>query len=268
MCIDRMKNYLVIGVVAVLLGVGGGIYLMKSQPTIQEETLPVLESNADPIAEMIAEKAKPTETPKQEKKVATASVSKPLEKQPEAVPVLKPTVFRIAADVSTADFRVGEVLNGEQFTALGTTSDVSGTISLDWATPSKTVISPIKVNARLFKTESASRDSMIRRFILKSEESENEYIVFEPTSITGMPKTVTFGKPIVLSLVGNLTIAGVTKPVTFTASATVASKNALSGSASATVKRADYNIVVPSVPFVASVGEEVKLSINLNAQAE
>lgn len=177
----------------------------------------------------------------------------------------KPTTYSVAS--SQATFSIGETLRGAPFTAVGATSEVTGEVSFDWVSPEKSTLSAIKINARTFKTESGSRDSMIRKFILKAEDPANEYIVFKSKSISGLPKTLKEGQQLSLVIRGDLMIAGVTKETQFTGSAIV-TKKALSGNASTTIKRADYNIIVPSVPFVASVDEEVKLSINLNGMAK
>ena len=59
--------------------------------------------------------------------------------------------------------------------------------------------------------------------------------------------------------VGNLTIRGTTKDVTFDVTATPKSMTRLEGTAKATIKYADFGITIPQVPQVASVGETVGL---------
>ena len=80
-----------------------------------------------------------------------------------------------------------------------------------------------------------------------------------------MPAKAELNVPFTFTMVGTLTIAGVTKEQTFRGTATFTSENTLIGSAETTVNRADYNLVIPSIPFVADVDEQVKLKIELTA---
>jgi polyisoprenoid-binding protein YceI len=68
-------------------------------------------------------------------------------------------------------------------------------------------------------------------------------------------------------IVGDLTVAGTTQSVTFDTTATLDSSDQLTGQAIATVLYPDFNLTIPSVPFVAGVDEDVRLEINFVAQA-
>jgi hypothetical protein len=46
------------------------------------------------------------------------------------------------------------------------------------------------------------------------------------------------------------------------------SASQIAGTATATVKRSDFNLTIPSVPNVANVGEEVTLQIDFVATAQ
>ena len=61
---------------------------------------------------------------------------------------------------------------------------------------------------------------------------------------------------------GGLTIKDITQPAVFEVTATVESDGRIVGSASTVISRADYNLIVPQVPFVANVGDEVTLEID------
>ena len=111
----------------------------------------------------------PAKQPKAQKP-QTLTVTKTISAGAANIPV--PVTYRITSPTS-ASFSIGETLRGAPFTATGTTNDVSGTITLDRLTPSKTVLSPIKVNAQTFKTDSSSRDFMIRKFIFKADDAGN-----------------------------------------------------------------------------------------------
>jgi len=108
---------------------------------------------------------------------------------------------------------------------------------------------------------------MMRGEILHSSDSNFEFIVFKPTSITGLPDKVTPGQEITFKVLGDLTVQNVTKPVTFEVKAKLVTdtQEHLEGSASAVVKRADFGLDIPKVPSVADVTDEVKLDINFKA---
>jgi polyisoprenoid-binding protein YceI len=175
------------------------------------------------------------------------------------------TTYRIAQSGSEAQFSINEVLRGEPNTAIGTTSQIGGDVQLNTTNPSKSQVGTISVNARTLKTDSDKRDGAIGRYILKSEDAGNEFITFGPVTVSGMPAKITKGTPFSFTLSGNLTIAGVTKTATFHGTATLVSDTVLNATASTTVKRSDFGLTIPSVPFVASVEDNVILSVTIVA---
>ncbi len=202
---------------------------------------------------------RPVKAPSSQTAQAASVASVPAEPVPAGA-------FRIVAEKSHADFALDEVLRGTPTHVVGTTSDVSGSIVADPNALGAASLGEIRVNARTLKTDDAHRNGMMGRFILKSEDDANEFIVFKPTKISGLPKTATAGQPFDLTITGDLTIAGVTRETTFTASSQFTSDTELTGSADATVKRGDFNLVIPNIPFVANVSEDVKLTINFTAE--
>lgn len=177
-------------------------------------------------------------------------------------------VFAIDQSKSQARFTLNEVLMGAPKTVVGTTSLVSGTISIDLAYPTKTTIGPLQIDARDFQTDSSMRNGAIRRFILQTAKDENRYIVFTPKSIEGLPTTAKAGDTFEFKINGDLTISGVTKPVTFTTSVKAESDTELTGLAKTQVLRSDFNLTIPNVPSVANVTDEVQLELQFAAQAE
>jgi polyisoprenoid-binding protein YceI len=168
------------------------------------------------------------------------------------------TLFQINSASSVATFTLNEVLRGNPKTVVGTsTGMIAGQIGYDKTNPASSTIGTIKLNARTFVTDEEMRNNTIRRMILKTEDDANEFITFKPTLITGATSTFT--------ITGDLTIAGVTKPVTFNANTTLNSDGTLSIHASTTVKRGDFNLVIPNFPFLANVQDEVVLNLNLIA---
>ena len=58
-----------------------------------------------------------------------------------------------------------------------------------------------------------------------------------------------------------------TQTITFEVSAAGASTTQLSGTATATVQRSAFNLIIPSVPQAANVSEDVVLTLDFVAQA-
>jgi polyisoprenoid-binding protein YceI len=64
-----------------------------------------------------------------------------------------------------------------------------------------------------------------------------------------------------------LTIRDVTRDVTFDVTVTPTAETRLEGTATTTIRYADYGITIPQVRQVASVAEEVRLEIDFVAAA-
>jgi polyisoprenoid-binding protein YceI len=177
------------------------------------------------------------------------------------------TVFQIVQSGTTAEYNLYELLNGEDKTVVGTTDQVAGEIALNLSNLSQSEIGELRINARTFATDSDRRDNAVARFILQSENDANEYIIFQPTVITGLEGSAAPGDSVEFTVIGDLTIAGLTQSVTFDVSATLDSADSLSGHAETIISRADFNLNIPDVPFVANVGDEVTLKLDFIATA-
>lgn len=174
-------------------------------------------------------------------------------------------VLRIVQDESEARFKIDEVLNGEPKTVVGTTSQVAGEIAVDPSDPSKSRVGIIQVNARTLSTDSGMRNRTIANRILNT--NEYEFITFTPSSITGLPSSGAVGQVYTFQVAGSLTIRDASKDVTFDVTLTPISETRLEGTATTTINHADFGIVIPSVPQVASVGEQVILELEFVAEA-
>jgi len=174
-------------------------------------------------------------------------------------------VFNIVPDSSEVRFILNEVLRGSPNTVTGRTNQVAGQIGVDFTTPANSQVGEIKIDARALTTDNELRNRAIRGQILQSSQDQFEFITFKPTSITGLPDTVTVGQPITFQIAGDLTIRDITKPATFDVIVTPASKTQISGSANATIQRSDYNLTIPTAPGVADVDQAVRLEMDFVA---
>jgi polyisoprenoid-binding protein YceI len=175
------------------------------------------------------------------------------------------SVYQIDPAQSKVSFTLNEKLMGNPKTVIGTTPKVSGVITASFDQAASAQIGTIQIDASDLSTDSDMRNRAIQRFILQAAQPEFQYIIFEPTSIEGMPATVKVGDSIPLKITGNLKIRNIAKPVTFDATVTVKSDTELNGSAKTTVTRAMYELNIPNVPSVADVTDEVALELQFVA---
>jgi polyisoprenoid-binding protein YceI len=173
------------------------------------------------------------------------------------------TVYEIQSTSSAASFIVDEVLRGSPYTVVGTTDQVAGQIAFDLADPSAAQVGTIQINARTLTTDDDSRTRALGNRILNSD--QYEYISFTPTELSGLPDSAAVGQPFTFQMMGDLTIKGVTLPTTFDVTVTPAAEGILGGSASTTIRYADWGVSIPSVPFVASVDDQVVLQLDFRA---
>lgn len=193
-----------------------------------------------------------------------AQVSTPITERTEQqiTPSVVGSIFRIDQTRSYVQYQIDEVLSGNSIVVIGQTKQVDGFITLDQTNPSNSQLSTLFINARDFKTDSSNRDGAVRRFILKSDQPENEFITFEPSAFSGFPTDVVVGQPFNFEVVGTLTMLGKASPLTFQAEASLVSETEINGSAETTVKWSDLGVEVFRVPpQVAEVGEDVTLRI-------
>jgi polyisoprenoid-binding protein YceI len=176
-----------------------------------------------------------------------------------------PIVMQIVREESEARFIIDEVLNGAPKTVVGTTDQVAGEIAIDPQDPTKTRVGIIQVNARTLTTDSEFRNRALKNEILNT--GQYEFITFRPTKIVGLPQNGAVGESYTFQIVGDLTIRDVTRDVTFDVTVTPTAETRLEGTATTTIRYADYGITIPQVRQVASVAEEVRLEIDFVAAA-
>jgi len=173
------------------------------------------------------------------------------------------SIYTIQTSDSKATFTVNEVLRGSPFTVVGTTDQVTGDIAFDVDDPTSAQLGPIMIDARTLATDDNSRNRALFNLILNAE--QYEYITFTPTSLSGLPETVTIGEPFTFQAMGDLAIKGNIRPATFDVTVVPTADGRLEGTASTTINYADWGVTIPSVPFVASVDNQVALQLDFAA---
>jgi len=183
-------------------------------------------------------------------------------------PASEPVEFKIVAAESQARFMLEEDLRGVRTTVVGATSEVGGSIMVDMANPANSSIGTIVINARTLETDNSFRNRALRSSILKSAQDEFEFIVFEPRALSEWSaEGVAVGESLNLDVSGDLTVTGVTRNVTFAATVTLVSEGEIRGSATVNLLHGDFGLVIPDVPSVANVTDDVTLSLEFVARA-
>jgi polyisoprenoid-binding protein YceI len=155
--------------------------------------------------------------------------------------ILSPQLFRIVSEESEARFSVYETF--PEGTAIGRTDQIAGDIIVDFNNPSNSQLGTIRINLRTLQTDDPDRDRSIRCCVLLTARPEYEFTDFVPTSFSELPSKVEFGQAIAFQVTGDLTLRGVTRPVTFEVNLTGIDADTLQGFATATVNRTDFSIL-------------------------
>lgn len=175
-------------------------------------------------------------------------------------------LFRIDSAESEARFSLNEVLFSNPNLVVGKTRRVAGDIIVDMGKPSGSQVGQIAVSARTLKTDNEFRDQSIRGQILASSQDEFEFVTFTPAELKGLSDSpVAIGDSLTFQIVGDLTIRGVTRSVTFEATVKLASETRLEGLASVEIAYADWGITVEAPPTVGGVDKIVKLELQFVA---
>ncbi len=174
----------------------------------------------------------------------------------------KPTKLDVTQ--ATARYRVKEQLVGVDFLndAVGSTSAVTGTIVVmpdgKFGPQSKLV-----VDLKSIASDQELRDGYVRTRILETEKFPT--LEFVPTGgLTANVPSPATAQAIGFKMVGNLTLKGVTKPVTWTVAGTLRGAT-VAGVANTSIKFADFNLPKPSVPLLLSAEDSIALEVEFRA---
>ena len=183
----------------------------------------------------------------------------------EPAPTSGLIIYEIDSSASQVRFELDEDLRGVRTTVVGTTDQIAAQLAVNYGDLATVQVGEIRINARTLATDNNFRNRAINNQILVT--GAYEFITFVPTAVNGLPASVNIGDTVTFTIVGDLTITDVTHEATFEVTATAVSATQISGTASTTVTRGDYNLIIPSVPNVANVEDEVDLHIDFVANA-
>ncbi len=176
-------------------------------------------------------------------------------------------LYRIIPAESEARYEIDELLRDVPTHVVGRTDQVAGDIIVDFGNPSASQVGVIRINVRTLRTDEERRDRATRSRILQSAEDRFEFAEFAPRALEGLPAAIAVGDTVSFTIVGDLTVRDITAEARFEATVTIVADDRIEGSATATVSRQTYDLVIPSVPFVAGVSDEVLLGIEFTAEA-
>jgi polyisoprenoid-binding protein YceI len=270
---------LVSAVMGALIGVFGYIWIIGGSGTPTGETVaPTLDVNAiatqspDTLLTQLANAqaeigALQTQVSDLQAGTTITEVEATAETDAAAETVNGRILYRIDPRDSRVTFTMQETLQGTPTTVIGGTDQIAGDVIIDFDNPAQSQIGTLRINARTLVTAEEMRNRAIRAEILRSREDEFEFIEFAPTQLNDLPETIVVGETYLIEIVGDLTIVGTTRSVTFDADVTINEADVISGTASATVLYADWGITIPDAPGVADITDEVTLAIEFVARA-
>lgn len=168
----------------------------------------------------------------------------------------------ISTSASVAHYRVREQLAFFTFPtdAVGTTHAVSGGIVLDSHGHIVAAQSKITVDLRTLHTDQSRRDGYVQSNVLQTD--AYPYAVFVVRQAQGLPSRLGTSGKINFKLIGTLTVHGVTRSTTWSASATL-TKQKITGTAATQFSMTEFGITPPQIGPVLSVQNTVKLDVTL-----
>ncbi|SFE67744.1 Polyisoprenoid-binding protein YceI [Flavimobilis marinus] len=164
----------------------------------------------------------------------------------DAAPQEAPAVEDLAgtwtvADASQAGYRVDEVLNGQDVTVVGRTSDVEGSVTI---AGTDLTAADVTVSMTTITTDSGSRDGQFLDILKTDEHPTATFALTEPVDIAAVADGVAS-----VQATGDLTVAGVTQEVVVDLDAqTTAAGVEVSGAIPVTFS--DYDVSAPDLGFV------------------
>lgn len=171
---------------------------------------------------------------------------------------------------SEARYRVREQLAGFEFPndAVGSTSTVTGTLVLAANGAVLSDGSRFEIDLTTLQSDESRRDNYLRRNTLNTE--EHPKAIFVPTAIRGLASPLPGSAETSFELIGDLTVRGVTRPVTWAVTATFDGA-AITGQARTEFTFDRFELTKPRLIRLLSVADEIRLEYDfrlVRAEAE
>jgi polyisoprenoid-binding protein YceI len=161
---------------------------------------------------------------------------------------------------SFAGYRVQEVLVGiGAATAVGRTPDVTGSVVITGTTVTE---ASFQVDLRTLRSDSSARDGQLRRQGLETDRFPTAtFTLAEPIALGSLPAV---GAIVRVDAVGDLTLHGTTKRVTFPLEARLEADGTITVTGSLQVDFADFGMTAPQSFRVLSVDPRATIELQLH----
>jgi polyisoprenoid-binding protein YceI len=209
--------------------------------------------------------------------VAVAPTVAPAAAEPTTEATAEATVAPVAATTgsrtfvidpaqSSAQYAVEEIFFSDNrlFTAVGVTNAVEGEFEVTTDGKPSGKVTRMRVDLRTLKSDSPRRDNAIRRQWLESD--TYPYADFVSTDALNVPERYTEGEQVTFTLVGDMTVRDVTKPVEWTVVGTLQG-DSVTGEAKTVIKMSDFGFAAPDIGGVLKAEDEVALTVTFVATA-
>lgn len=171
------------------------------------------------------------------------------------------------AEGTKARYKVREQLAGINFPsdAVGTTETVTGLLVLNPDGSIDAAVSKLTVDLRTLKSDQQMRDGYVQNRTLETEKFP--MIEFVPRRAVGVPVPLPagMGAQAGFQLIGDMTLHGVTKEVTWNVVATFGNDQ-VAGRATTTLQFATFNLTKPSLARLVSVDDRIELEIEFRCK--
>ena len=164
---------------------------------------------------------------------------------------------------SSVRYLVGEQLARRDLPndAIGVTSDITGDIFLGKSGKIDKNNSKIIVKLGSLESDDSRRDNYLKTRTLIGSAQFPE-AVFVPEEISGLDWPIKEGGKLIFEMAGQMTIRGITKPMTWTVEANL-EKGLITGHADTKIYFSDYGIPKPTLLFILSMDDEIRLEADL-----
>jgi len=165
---------------------------------------------------------------------------------------------------STAEYRVREQLARLNFPndAVGTTDKFTGSLVVG---PGGVVTarSKLTVDLRALQSDADRRDAFLRENTLHT--NRFPLAEFVPRRQQGLPSALPSSGKVAFTLIGDMTIHGVTSELTWDVTATL-TPTAVTGQATTRFPFAKFGLTIPKVMGLLSVEDDIRLVLNIRAR--
>ena len=224
---------------------------------------PTTAAVATPIA---AQSSVATSAPTSVASPSSAPASVSTTSSSTTAPTVNASAVTLVVDpaASTASYHAHEQLVGRTLPseAVGTTAGVSG--SLAFAADGTIVADQSKISVDLSKLQSdeSRRDNFIKGNTLQT--SRYPMATFVPTAVQGLPSPLPTSGQVTFQLLGDLTVHGVTKPVTWQVTAQFGDST-VTGDATSAINITEFGMSPPKAGPVLSIEDGLTLELAFTA---